>query len=97
MKEGGYLFITDFSWVYQPKDLFQEFGMYTSSQYGGAPPDFKVFNFHIDRAPNDPFEIFQISPNLMLKAGIEAGFTNCDFKLQYPDPEFAQNATIRKY
>ncbi len=33
----------------------------------------------------------------MFKAGIDAGFTNCDFKLQYPDPEEAQNATMRKY
>lgn len=97
MKDDGYLFITDFSYVYQPKELFDEFGMYTSSKYGGAPPDWKVFNFYIDKAPNDPFEIFQIGPNLMMKAGIDAGFKECDFKLQYPDPEVSQNATMRKY
>ena len=81
MKDDGYLFITDFSYVYQPKELVSEFGMYTSTRYGGPPPDFKVFNFFIDRAPNDPFEIFQISADLMFKAGMDAGFKTCDFKL----------------
>jgi SAM-dependent methyltransferase len=81
VKQGGYLHITDFSYVHQPKELFDLFGMYTATKYGGAPPDFEYFHFFIDKAPFDAFEIFQIPSHLMMKAGIDAGFTECDFKL----------------
>ena len=30
MKDDGYLFITDFSWVDQPKADFADYGMYTN-------------------------------------------------------------------
>ena len=32
--------------------------MYTKSDYEGAPPDFGTFKFYIDRAPEDPYDIF---------------------------------------
>ena len=63
--------------------------MYTDSKYDGAPPNFECFNFFIDKAPNDAFEIFQIPSYLMMRAGIDAGFKECDFKLQYPDPNMS--------
>ena len=48
---------------------------------GEAPKDFETFKFVIDKAPNDPFEIYHIPSNIMYKAGIEVGFNKCDFKM----------------
>ena len=90
MKDDGYLFITDFSWVRMPKEDLADYGMYTNyKDLENGPPNFEIYQFFIDKAPNDPFEIFNIPNDVMFKAGYEAGFTSCDFTLQYPDPCYA--------
>lgn len=33
----------------------------------------------------------------MFKAGFEADFNDCDFKLQYPSPEKQNDPVMRKY
>ena len=99
LKDDGYLFITDFSWVNQEKSNFETYGMYTKgpNENGDPPKDFEIFKFHIDKAPNDPFEIFHIPNHIMYKAGLDVGFDQCDFKMQYPDPAFADHPAMRKY
>lgn len=81
LKDDGYLFITDFSWVDQPKALFSTYGMHTIApgKNGEPPKDFETFKFVIDRAPNDPFDIFQIPNHLMYKAGLGVGFSEAAF------------------
>lgn len=76
MKDDGYVFITDFSWVDQPKSEFGTYGMHTTAPgaNGEPPKDFETFKFFIDKAPNDPFEIFHIPNHIMYKAGLEVGF-----------------------
>ena len=97
VKEDGFLFIADFSWVDQPCDDFF-FGMYTSFEGGKrAPKEFEIFNFYIDNAPEYPFEIFHIPNYLMFKAGYEAGFAHIEHLPQYPDPEFKEDKRIRRY
>jgi len=93
------LFITDFSWVDQPKADFATFGMHTTApgENGEPPKDFETFKFFIDKAPNDPFEIFHIPNHIMYKAGLEVGFNKCDFKMQYPNPAFADHPAMRQY
>jgi len=51
--------------------------MYTESpneDQDKAPEVFQPFKFFIDKAPDSPFEIFQIPNHLMMRAGFEAGF-----------------------
>jgi hypothetical protein len=44
LKDDGYLLITDFSWVVQPKEDFELYGMYTNcSDIQNGPEDFKPF------------------------------------------------------
>ena len=59
MKDDGYILITEFSWVVQPKADFAEYGMYTAYKNGDkGPSNFEPFQFFIDTAPNEPFDIF---------------------------------------
>ena len=97
VKEDGYMFIADFSWVNQPKDDFF-FGMYTT--FDGeqtSPEEFEIFNFYIDNAPDYPFEIFHIPNSLMFKAGYEASFTHIEHLPQYPHPDFKDHKVVRRY
>ena len=96
IKPDGFLFITEFSWVDQPKDDWF-FGMYTSSITGGCPKEFDTFQFHIETAPDDHFDIFHIPAHLMFKAGLMAGFKKMDWVLQYPSPEFTNDPVVRRY
>jgi hypothetical protein len=97
VKDDGFLFITDFSWVDQPLSKLGLYGMHTIApgEKGEPPKDFETFKFVIDRAPNDPFEIYHIPSNIMYKAGIEVGFNKCDFKMQYPNPDFVDHPAMR--
>ena len=62
-------------------------GMYTKTLGDMAPPtDFELFYFYIDQAPDSPFEVFNVPNHIMIRAGLEAGFTVVEHKLQYPDP-----------
>mgnify|MGYP006893377178 CR=1 FL=1 len=79
VKEGGSLFITDFSWVVQPCDDWF-FGMYTSTKSGLPPAIFEPFQFHIVTAPDAHFDIFNIPADIMYKAGLQAGFKSVDFQ-----------------
>ena len=72
--------------------------MYTSHPNGDKGPEpFKTFKFYTDTAPNDPYEVFNIPSDLMFKAGVESGFKNCDFKMQYPSKEKAKDPIMQKY
>ena len=95
MKPSGYLFVADFSWVkLAPEDGF---GMHTNHATG-VPSNFDTFQFFIDNAPGEAFEIFQIPSYLMFRAGYEAaGFDHIEHRPQYPDPRFKNDPMIRKY
>jgi len=73
LKDDGYMFITDFSYVKIPKDDWWA-GMCTSTSDDAWPKEFEVFNFFIEQAPDFPFELFNIPSHTMMKAGLEAGF-----------------------
>ena len=95
IKEDGYVIVTDFSWVEAPKDNFWA-GFYTES-YDKKPKDFEKFKFIIETAPNQPYDIFNIPANIMFQAGMEAGFKNIDFKLQYSNPKYKDHSVIKRY
>ena len=90
------MFITDFSWVVQPKDDWF-FGMYTSNKSGLPPANFEPFQFHIVTAPDAEFDIFHIPVDVMYKAGLSAGFKSIEFQLQYANPEYKSNPVVRRY
>ena len=97
LKPDGCLFITEFSYVNQPCDNFL-YGMFTETNVKGVEPQpFETFKFIIDRAPDQPFEIFNIPAYVMMHAGMSAGFKAIDYKLQYPHPDYADNEVMRKY
>ena len=93
----GYLFIADFSWVKQSAE--DGFGMWTTCRNElTGPENFDTFNFFIDNAPEEVFEIFQIPNYLMFRAGYEAGgFTHIEHLPQYPDPSLKNDPIIRRY
>ena len=93
----GYLMIADFCYVKMAKEDLNFYGMHTATDDGQPPKDFATFDFLVSEAPNHKFKIFHISPELMFKAGREAGFNNITYQNQYPDPDFAQNEVVRKY
>ena len=77
VKDGGYMFIADFCWVdMQGTDFWA--GMYTKHKGDAPPKEFETFEFYIDKAPEQPYEIFHIPPYLMFKAGYEAGFSQIE-------------------
>ena len=95
MKPDGYLLITEFSWVQLTKE--DGFGMYYSS-HQSVPSNFGSFQFFIDTAPGEAFNMFQIQPYLYHKAGYEAaGFDYMEQIPQYPDPKLKNDPKIRKY
>ena len=56
--------------------------MYTKTLGDMAPPtDFELFYFYIDQAPDSPFEVFNVPNHIMIRAGLEAGFTVVEHKL----------------
>jgi len=95
-KPDGYMMIADFAYVNIPKQDFF-YGMYTTTTGENAPKDFEIFNFIIDKAPDSKFEIFNIEPHIMFKAGKEAGFNNIEHKAQYPDPDYSKDKVMRAY
>ena len=98
IKEGGFLHITDFSWVRIPKDGFW-MGQYTSfgTKDTDSPKEFEVFDFFINKAPDNPMKIYHIPKHLLFKAGSSAGFTQIKTRPQYPDPEYKNHKIIRQY
>jgi len=96
VKEDGYMFIADFSWVAMPQDNWWA-GMYTRAPNDRQPKEFEVFIFVIDEAPEMMYEIFHIPNYVMIKAGLEAGFQMVEHKMQYPDPTAKNNPAVRRY
>uniref|UniRef100_A0A7S3N1M1 Uncharacterized protein n=1 Tax=Strombidium inclinatum TaxID=197538 RepID=A0A7S3N1M1_9SPIT len=97
VKDSGYMFVADFSWGPMPKDGFWG-GMYTAHpDEPVGPKEFETFEFFIDKAPEEAFQIFQIPHYLMFKAGYAAGFRHIEYKPQYPDPELKDDPVIRRY
>ena len=90
------MFIADFGYVEMPHDDFWA-GMYTKQPEGKRPGDFEVFHFIIDKAPDSPYEIFNIPPHLMFKAGFEAGLRSIEHIPQYPDPAYKDDKVMRRY
>ena len=41
--------------------------------------------------------MFNIPNYVMIKAGLEAGFTIVEHKLQYPDPEVKDDPVMKRY
>lgn len=98
VKDDGYVLITDFSWEYCPSADNEMNGSYSTHPNGEAGPEpFGTFQFFIPQAPNDAYEIYNIPSSIMHRAGIDAGFTTCDFKLQYPNPEKREHPTVKKW
>ena len=89
------MFVADFAWVDMPKDDFWA-GMYTTCE-SGVPKEFEIFKFIIDKAPDSPFDIFNIPPYLMFRAGHEAGMQHIEHIPQYPDPAVKDNKVVRRY
>jgi len=96
IKPSGMVFLTEFSYVNQPCDDWF-YGMYTLTATGLPPKHFEPFLFHIVTAPENSFEIFNIPSDVMYKAGLDAGFTKVDYKLQYPSKEYENHPVVRKY
>lgn len=98
LKDDGYIFVADFAHVKIPQDKWWA-GMYTKMPDGSdrAPDEFDVFHFMIDTAKESPFEIFNIPPYLMFKAGHKAGLHNIEHIPQYPDPAYKQDSVVRRY
>jgi len=96
VKEDGYMFIADFSWMAMPQDNWWA-GMYTRALNDRPPKEFEVFIFYIDEAPEMMYEIFHIPNYVMIKAGLEAGFQMVEHKMQYPDPSVKDNPVVRRY
>ena len=71
--------------------------MYTRAKRGVPPADFEPFEFIIETAPDQPFDIFNIPAHVMFKAANEAGFNALDYKKQYPHPDFKNHPAVRKY
>lgn len=88
--------VTDFSWVDMQGSEFWG-GMYTKHKGDAPPKEFEPFEFYIEKAPTDAFDIFHIPANIMFKAGYAAGFGHVDFTLQYPDPAHREDPVIRRY
>ena len=97
VKDDGYMLVADFSYVNIEKEDFDLMGMYTSLPEGKAPSDFEIFNFIIQPSPDTKYEIFNIPPYLMFRAGHAAGANNIHHLAQYPDPEYSQDKAVRKY
>ena len=98
LKTSGYLFLADFSWVKQAEE--DGFGMHTKCQGDEdlGPANFETFQFFIDNAPGEAFDIFHIPSYLMFRAGYEAaGFDHIEHWPQYPDPKLKNDRVIRKY
>lgn len=53
--------------------------MHTTCKDDKPPKEFETFNFYIDKAPESPFEIFNIPSYLMFQAGYQAGFDSIQF------------------
>ena len=98
IKEGGFLHITDFSWVRIPKDGFW-LGEYTSfgTKDTDSPKEFEIFDFFMEKAPDNPMKIYNIPSYLMFKASCGAGFTEIEMIPQYTDPQYKDNAILRRY
>jgi len=96
VKDDGYMFIADFSYLDMPKDNWWG-GMYTKRVNDMPPKEFEVFHFLIDEAPEVVYEIFHIPRYRIIQSGFEAGFQIVETKLQYPDPSVKDNAVIRRY
>lgn len=98
VKEDGYLFVADFSWVRIPQDGFW-MGQYT--QFGtkdsDSPDEFETFDFIIEKEPDKAMKIVNIPSYLMYKAGSRAGFNQVVVKPQYPHPAYKNNKVIRRY
>lgn len=56
-----------------------------------------MFHFIIEKAPESPFEIFNIPPHLMFRAGFEAGLRHIEHIPQYPDPAIKDDKVMRRY
>jgi len=51
---------------------------------GEPPKDFETFKFVIDKAPNDPFEIYHIPSHIMYKQASKLVLTNVILKCSTP-------------
>lgn len=81
LRDDGCLFVTEFCWVRVPKD-----GWYTAFGFKGtdSPKEFEVFDYFIDKAPDQAFKIHHIPSYLLFKAGCSAGFTHIEHSTQTP-------------
>lgn len=97
IKEGGAVFIADFSYV----NMFDEgfwAGMRTDRPTNKDKPiePFEVFEFYIDRSAS-PFQIFHIPHELVFKMAYEVGLTSINFTRQYPSMKAISDPIVVRY
>jgi len=88
IREDGFVHVTDSSWERIPK---------VGTKDTDSPKEFEVFDFIMNKSPDNPMKIFHIPRYLLFKAGCNAGFTQIVTQPQYPDPAYKNHKAIRQY
>ena len=98
IKDGGSVFISDFSYFHIPKEENFWAGMATELfEEGKEPGEFDTFKFIMSNSPDTFYKIFNIPSETMFRAAKVSGMREINYCKAEADPNYEDTPVFKRY